>query len=104
MLAEPGGIWSARRGRPRGAGAADVSQEGAGEEKPKPSLFLCSHLLPVPLTAEPEVTGAWRGCAGASSYPLVRANRSIFRSFVSQLLSTAIVKNKILGRLGGPVG
>lgn len=35
----------------------NASQEGAGEEKPKP-LFLPSHLLPVPLIVEPEITGA----------------------------------------------
>lgn len=73
MLAEPEGAWSSGRGAPREQELQNASQEGAGEEKRKPSLFLPSHLLLVPLIVEPEVTGASQCCAGARSYRLVRA-------------------------------
>lgn len=68
-LEEPG----APEGGPLEEQELNASQEGAGEEKPKP-LFLRSHLLLVPPIAEPGVTGAWQWCAGDSCYPLVRAN------------------------------
>lgn len=40
-----GGAWSSGRGALEDQELQNASQEGAGEEKPKPSLFPSSHLL-----------------------------------------------------------